>query len=445
MQSAARSLPRVLRFFDISVLASASMGPAYSLASTMGPMVAAAGSATPLALFFLGAIMLCIAIAFAMLSRVSPNAGSSYSWIRESYGTVAGAYAAWLLILSNFFATMATAVPAGFYTLALVAPAHEQDPRWSAVVGAVWILGSALLLYAGVRPTARVTLIALLVELAVLAASAVASFLLPPAPAVHARVPAVPVTLAGFVAAMTFAVWMVDGWEISASTSEEVNDDARASGRGGITGLVVTTAILGFCMIAYLRLGGVGGFVTHQSDALAYVGDRLGGATWRFAIVATVLVSSCSALWTTLLYLSRSVFAMGRDGVLPRAVGSLDSRDEPRWSLIAVAVLATICELVTGFSPSAADQLTLVLNGSSLFLGLLFAFTALACVRRFLADRSARVSGLVIPLAGAAALLAVLGSAVASEAPLLRWYAWGGVLLGLPFALWRGVRRPAAG
>lgn len=421
------------------------MGPAYSLASTMGPMVAAAGSATPLALFLLCAIMLCIAVAFAMLSRIAPNAGSSYSWIRESFGPLAGAYAAWLLILSNFFATMATAVPAGFYTLALLAPAHEQDPRWSAVVGAVWIAGSALLLYAGIRPTARVTLVALLVELGVLAASAVASFFLPPAPATHVHAPVVPVTLAGFVAAMTLAVWMLDGWEVSASASEEIKDDARASGRGGVTGLLVTTAVLGFCMIAYLRLGGIGGFVTHPSDALAYVGDRLGGNAWRFAIVATVLISSSSALWTTLLYLSRSVFAMGRDGVLPRAMGSLDARDEPRWSLLAVALLVTIFELVTGFSPSAADQLTLVLNGSALFLGLLFAFSALACARRFAADATARLKGVVIPLAGATALLAVLGSAVASEAPLLRWYAWGGLLLGLPFAAWRGLRKPAAG
>ena len=171
-----RRLPKVLRFFDISVLSSASMGPAYSLASTTGPMVALAGAAAPVALVGMTLIMLCIAIAYAMLSRVSPNAGSAYSWVRESFGSHAGAYAAWLLLLSNFFATLATAVPVGDYTLALVAPQHAQDPRWSAVIGAIWILGSALLLYAGVRPTTAVTLVALLIELAVLAASAIASF-----------------------------------------------------------------------------------------------------------------------------------------------------------------------------------------------------------------------------------------------------------------------------
>ncbi len=419
------------------------MGPAYSLASTAGPMVAAAGALALPALIALSAIMLCIAISYAMLSRVSPNAGSAYSWVREAFGSEAGAYAAWLLLLSNFFATMAVAVPAGIYTLALVAPAHVQDPRWAAAIGAIWIVGSAILLYAGIRPTARVTLVALLIELGVLAASAIASFIVPAAPQTH--VAAVPLTIGGFFGAMTLGVWMVDGWEVSASASEEVTGDARAAGRGGVTGLVVTVLIMVVCMAAYLRIGGIAGLVAHQTDALAYVGERLGGSLWRFAIVVTVLTSTLSALWTTVLYLSRSVFAMGRDGVLPRALGSLDRRNEPLWALFVVALLTTLCELVTGFSPSAADQLTLVLNGSSLFLGLLFAVSALACVRRFLHERGARLAGVVIPLLGAALLLAVLGLTVAGESPLLRAYALAGGLLGVGFALWRGGVRTIAG
>ncbi len=420
------------------------MGPAYSLASTAGPMVAAAGGFAVPALVALSAIMLCIAISYAMLSRVSPNAGSAYSWVREAFGSHAGAYAAWLLLLSNFFATMAVAVPAGIYTLALVAPAHVQDPRWAAAVGAVWIVGSAILLYTGIRPTARVTLVALLIELGVLAASAVASLLLPAAPAT-AHGSAVPLTLGGFFAAMTLGVWMVDGWEVSASASEEVDDDANAAGRGGVTGLLVTVIVMAVCMAAFMRLAGVSGMVAHQTDALAYVGDRLGGNVWRFAIVVTVLASTLSALWTTILYLSRSVFAMGRDGVLPRALGSLDQRNEPLWALFVVALLTTICELVTGFSPSAADQLTLVLNGSALFLGMLFAFSALACVQRFLRDRGARLAGVVVPLVGAVLLCAVLGLTVAAESLLLRLYALAGVLLGVAFALWRGRVRVAEG
>ena len=422
------------------------MGPAYSLASTMGPIVVAAGFGAPLALLALSAIMLCIAISFAYLSRVAPNAGSSYSWIRTAFGAHAGAYGAWLLLLSNFFATMAIAIPAGIYTLALVAPAHEQDPLWAAVVGAVWILASAALLYAGVRPTALVTLLALALEIGVLLIAALAAGLHAPVPApVTASSTPLPASfgIAGFITAMTLAVWMSDGWEVSASTSEEVNDASTASGRGGITGLVLTTVVLVVCMYAFEHLGSLQGFADNQADALAYVGSLLGGPWWRLAIVLTVLLSTLSTLWTTILYLTRSVYAMGRDGVLPRGLGSLDPRNEPLRAMAVVAVLVTLCELVTGFSKSAADQLTTVLNASSVFLGLLFVLSAAAAAKRFWGEPAGRLGGVLVPLIGALALLGVLVATIAVEDRRLAGYACVGVLLGIPFALWRGRARPA--
>ena len=410
------------------------MGPAYSLASTMGPMVAAAGALAPLSLASISAIMLCIAISFSQLSRVAPNAGSSYSWIRLAFGPYVGAYGGWLLLLSNFFATMATAIPAGIYTLDLLAPNHAQDPVWDAAVGALWIVASTVLLYVGVRPTAIVSLAALLLELVVLGASAIAALVVPHHVAVTGAAVndahALTFSFAGFLTAMTLGVWMSDGWEVSASASEEVSDDASASGRGGITGLLVTTAILLACMGAYLHLGTAGGFAANQADAMRYVADLLGGGVWRFVIVTTVLVSTSSTLWTTVLYLSRSVYAMGRDRTLPALLGRLDRRAEPLWALVAVGVLVTLCELATGFSPTAADALNDVLNASSVFLGLLFVFSAAAALKM-------RV-GTFAPLTGLITLAAVLAATIALEPFTLKLYAAAGIGLGLPFALWRG-------
>jgi amino acid transporter len=443
-------LPRVLRIFDISVLASASMGPAYSLASTMGPIVVAAGFASPLAVLVLSFVMLCISISFSYLSRVAPSAGSSYSWIRTAFGSWVGAYGAWLLLLSNFFATMAIAVPAGTYTLALVAPQLEQNTFYTAAVGAVWIVVSSILLYVGVRPTAWLTFLALAFEIGVLIASAIAAALHPPsAPVAHAQAGGGifrGVTFTGFATAMVLAVWMNDGWEVSASTSEEVDDSAGvadsdvASGRGGIVGLVISSVLLVGCMAAYLHLGTLQGFSDNSADALAYVGSLLGGPWWRLAIVVAVLLSTLTTLWTTILYLSRSVFAMGRDRVLPRWLGSLDHRDEPFWSLVVVAVLVTIFQLITGLFKTVNDQLTIVIDASALFLGLLFVLSALAAARRFWGEPAARLGGVWVPAAGALSLLFVLGVFVVIKPPVEQAYAWGGVALGIPFAFWRGWR-----
>lgn len=441
---AVRRLPRVLKFFDLSVLSSASMGPAYSLASTMGPMVAAAGAFAPLSLLCVSAIMLCIAIGFSQLTRVWPNAGSSYSWMRQAFGSRVGAYGAWLLLLSNFFATMATAVPAGIYTLDLLAPQHAQDPVWDAGIGALWIVASTVLLYVGIRPTALVTTLALALELGVLAASAIAATLMPhhaaPPQAVSSQdAHALTFSFFGFVSAMTLGVWMSDGWEVSASASEEVNDDARAAGRGGITGLLITTVILAAAMAAYLHLGSARGFSANQADAMRYVADLLGAGVWRPVIIATVLISTSSTLWTTILYLSRSVYAMGRDGVLPRGIGRLGMRSEPLAALAVVGIFVTLCELVTGFSPTAAQALNAVLDASSIFLGLLFIGSAAAAVRLFSRRREALWAGIVAPLVGFATLGAVIGATIAFGDRFMAYIAVGGVCLGVPFALWRGA------
>lgn len=447
---AQRHLPRVLKFFDISVLASASMAPAYSLASTMGPMVVAGGLYAPFSLLAVCAIMLCIAIAYAQLTRVAPNAGSAYSWIRMAFGSYAGAYGAWLLILSNVFATMATAVPAGIYTLDLLAPAHAQDPIWAAVVGSIWIAGSALLLYAGVRPTSIVTTAALSLEIGVIAVSAIVAALLPHGgpvrPAPVRDVNALAFSAGGFIYAMTLGVWMSDGWELSAATSEETDRDPNAAGRGGITGLLITAATLALAMFAFGHLGTATGFKANQDDAMYYIAQLLGSPVWRPIILTTVLVSTSSALWTTILYLSRSVYAMGRDRVLPHALGTLDRRNEPFWSLAATGLLVAALELLTGFSPSAADQLKLVLNGSSLFLGLLFAFSACAAVRLFWNHTAHRITGVIVPAFGALTLLGVLAATVLFEDSTSKMYAAMGILVGVPLALWRGwASQKAAG
>jgi len=433
----------------VTVLAGASMGPAYSLASTMGPMIAADGAKAPIALALLSAVMLCIAIAFSRLSRVRPNAGSSYAWIAQAFGPHAGAYAAWLLVLSNYFATMATALPAGIYTLELFSRSIATSPAADALVGTAWILVSAALLAFGLRPTALVTAAFFAVELLVLGASAVAAAFFPhvvPPPPPSAGQP-IPIAggIAGLISAMVLGIWMSDGWEVSASTSEETAGPRRTAGLGGIMGLLITTTILLIAMVAYLHAGPVAGFVEHQADSMAYIADRLGGGVWRWAIVATVLISTSAALWTTMLYLSRSVYAMGRDGVIAPAVGELDARSVPRNALVVLTAGVAAFTLLTGFFPSAAVALTFVITGSSVFLGALFIGSALAAVRSFLNEPSERWLGVVVPLIGAAGLLTIVGFSIAQADMTTRWIELGGLALGVPFALWRGTIVSPAG
>jgi amino acid transporter len=236
---------------------------------------------------------------------------------------------------------------------------------------------------------------------------------------------------------MVVGIWMIDGWEVSASTAEEAEGAPSAPGWGGLAGLVLTTAVLLAAIVAFTRIGSAAGFAAHEDDALAYIGDLLGGP-WRPVLAVTVLVSLAAALQTTLIYLTRSIYAMGRDGVLPRSLGRLDGRAEPAAAIVVISALSVIFALIAGLSPTAKGAFVVALQGTSWFLGLLFALTALAAVRFFAAQGTARWSGAVLPGTAAIALGLILAIGFVRDDTVARGFIASSAIIGLPLALWRG-------
>jgi len=428
---------RVLGLADLLVIAAAAIGPGFALATTMGPMVGAGGYAAPLALLVVTAIMACVAIGYARMGALHPNAGSSYTWIRFAFGPTLGAYGAWVLVVANVFAIVVTAIPAGTYTLDLIAPRYADSPSATAGVAALWTIAAGALLARGLKPTALVTMILVIAEFAVLAAVAVAALLAHAVPPAATTASAVGVT--GFVGAIVIGIWMIDGWEVSASTAEEATDVAVAPGLGGLGGLALTAGILVLCMTAFLRIGTPASFAAHSTDVMAYVGTLLGGGPWRTIIAVTVLVSLAASLQTTLVYLSRSIFAMGRDGFVPGVFGRLDARGVPIVAIVALTGLGVAFCLAGALMPSVKHAFDLVLSGASVFLGILFLLSAAASVRMFWTERGARwLTGVGLPGFASAVLAGILVVAVAESDPRTQWFIAASAALGLPLAIWRG-------
>ena len=437
-------LVRVLALRDLIVVAAAAMGPAFSLATTMAAMIAAAGRWTLLALAIVATLMAMIALGYQRLGERMRDAGSSYAWIRAAFGPEAGAYGAWVLLVANLFAVLATALPAGTYTLDLLAPSLAPSGLAVAFVACAWIVAAALLLWYGLRPTALLAFALLAAEVLVLAAAAGLSAAHPRPDAVAFA--ALPLQWGGLVVAMVVGVWMIDGWEVSASTAEEAQGAPSVPGWGGLAGLIVTGVVLLAATAAFARIGSAAGFAAHESDALAYVGDLLGGR-WRPVLTVTVLVSLAAALQTTLIYLTRSIYAMGRDGLLPRALGALDKRTEPAAAIAAIAALSVAFALLAGLSPTAKARSTSPCRGRRGF------WVALRDERAgggaLLRSRgTARWSGAVVPGTAAVALTLILAAGFVRDDTVTRGFIAASAIIGLPLALWRGRalrRAPAPG
>jgi len=369
------------------------MAPAYSIASTFGLMVAAAGSGAILSLVLLTVPIVFIAIAFHRLCEDQSDAGSTYAWSRVAFGYKAGAFAAWIVVLSYFFAAVAAVVPAGIYTLELLSsfgwvPASlaTQAPA-VAIAGSCWVLVASALLIGGMRPTARATGLFLLLEVGALMLFAVMALFHHPVAAAGAIQH--PITLGargltGFLAAMVLSIWVTDGWEVSTYASEENSGTSRQPGLGGLFGLLITVAIVIICMAAYSRVSDLASISSHAADTLAFVAVQLGGGWKTTLMVVTVLVSTAATLWTTQLGISRGIFSMARDRVFPRALSAVHpSFGTPHLSILAVNIGVMFVTLLTGFLPSANEALNQVVNASSIFLGMTFILTGLACIVHF--------------------------------------------------------------
>ncbi len=411
------------------------MGPAFSLATTMAAMIAAAGRLTWLALVLVTVLMAMIAAGYKRLGERMRDAGSTYAWIKAAFGPTTGAYGAWVLLLASVFGVLATALPAGTYTLDLVAPALAQNGLAVALTASAWVAATAVLLWYGLRPTAMLALALLAAEMIVLAGAAVAAAQQPHAGAVAFAT--TPIPPSGIVGAVFLGIWMIDGWEVSASTAEEAHGAPSAPGDGGLWGLVVTAVVLLLAIVAFARVGSAGGFAAHEDDALAYIGSLLGGA-WKPALTVTVLVSLAASLQTTLVYITRSVYAMGRDRMLPAPLGALDRRDEPAVSIVVISVLSVAFCLAAGAWPQARAAFDFVLKGTAWYLGALFVLSAAAAVRVFAAEGTAIWTGVVLPGAGAAVLTAILFSSLQTDDVQTRGFIAASAIIGLPLALWRG-------
>ena len=437
--SGAAHLRRVLTLRDLVVVAAASIGPAFSIATTMASMIAAAGRWTWLALTIVAVLMAMIAAGYKRLGERMRDAGSSYAWIRTAFGPEAGAYGAWVLLVASLFAVRVTALPAGSYTLDLVAPGLASSSVAVALVACAWIVVTAVVLWAGLRPTALLAFALVVAEVAVLAGAAAVA-------AGHPRPEAVafagaPLAWSGLVSAVVFGIWMIDGWEVCASTAEEAEGTRAVPGWGGLLGLGLTAVLMLAAIAAFSRIGSAAGFAAHENDALAYAGELLGGS-WRTLLSVTVLVSLAASLQATLVYLTRSIYAIGRDGLLPRALGELDRRAQPVRSIVLITLLSLAFTLPAGIS-TAKDAFEFALRGTSWFVGALFVLTAAAAVRIFAREPDSRWSGAVLPGAAAAILGAILLIALKADDPGTRGFIAASAIIGLPLALWRGrvVRR----
>lgn len=359
-----RRLHQSFHLWDLVPLSVSSVGPLFSVAATGGVMAAQAGWWTLPAIVLLAVPFIISSFVFRLLNQHFPHAGASYHWSARVIGRSVSRYQAWILILAYFFSIPPIAIPAGAYTLALVAPGYHAPAAVRMAVTLFWIVFAAIPLLLGGRPTAVITQVFFAVEILSLAGFGVFGLLSWHRLAVPIHFG--PPPIGGILVVAVVAATILDGWEIDSYAAEESQRPREHPGIGGIIGAV--GALVFYAILYPLMLGETPlHLLANSTDPLAVWSHRLiPGAPW--AMLVPILLSTAGGLWLTSFILSRALFAMGREQLIPSGFAKLNRHHVPHVAILASLGTAAVVVALQLFVTSLGTFFTLVLSGAGFFL-----------------------------------------------------------------------------
>ena len=361
-------------------------------------MAADLGPAAILAYGVCAIILLLVGLCFAEAgSRVSAS-GGTYAYIERAFGPYVGFLANAMLSFGSGVLASASVSNALVGTLGAAVPALGQGvPR--ALVLALLYGGLVLLQVRGVRGGVRFVegvTAAKLVPLLLLVG--VGLFHVNPQHLVWNGTP----TVGEISRAVLLLFFAFQGIENALTSSGEIVQPSRTVPRAiGLAILLVTVLYGGIQLVAQGILGPE--LSAHDRAPLADAAALAIGGWARALLLVGAAVSMFGWVGGDLLAQPRALFALGRDGLLPRAL----ARVHPVYRTPHIAI-ATYAALAFGFAVTGSFRtLALVASGAALLLYLL---ACAAAVR--LRQLDVRADGPPLDLPGGTAVAVLAGGAI---------------------------------
>lgn len=434
----------VLGTFDTVVMAVAGSAPAYSIAATTAVLVGAVGLASPAALLYCAIPMLGIALAFSRLGRIDVNAGASYSWVGRTLHPFLGFISGWALVISTTIFMVAGSLPAGSMTLALFDEELAESTALSTLVGACWFLIMLLVVLGGARLTVRAQIVMSGVELVILALFALLAVFHTDSAHVfdwswlgfgHFD------GMAGFASGALIAAFYYWGWDVTSNLSEETRNSRRTTGLAGLIGVGIVFLLFEVFTIAVNVILSSKQIQDNDANVLAVLGEEVWPGWGGKLLIVAVMLSTIATLETTLIQVTRSLFAMGRDRTLPSALGKVHQRWNTPWVAVAVVgVVALVMFIASNALGTVGDILSDAISAIGLQIAVYYGLAGLAAVvayrKMLLTSVGDFVLGGLWPLFGALFMFWIFVESLGELSGSAIAIGLGGIAIGLVPMLW---------
>ncbi|MGL4340388.1 MAG: APC family permease [Rhodoglobus sp.] len=419
-------------------------GPAYSLAASLGLIVASggvllAGVKTPGVMVLAFVPMYFIAVAYQELNKAEPDCGTTFTWASRAFGPVSGWLGGWAIIVANIILMSSLAHIAGAYSFTLLSylgiPGIAEladSVLWSTVAGLIWIVIMTWVSYRGIDVSVRLQCLLLSIELVVLLAFAIYALVRVYGGTAesYSLVPSLewfnPFTLdfgSVIAPAILTTIFLYWGWDTAVTLNEESDNQVTTPGRAAVIStmlLVLTYALIAVAAIAFAGVGtaGIGlGAENNATDIFAAIGPELfdnsvPGTIMLVLLTAAVLISTSASTQASILPAARTALSMAVHKAVPAQFARIHALFKtPTWSTVGMGIISAAFYLL--FTLISPRLLSALIGSIGLIVAFYYALTGFACVWYYRATLTSSVRNFVarglLPLLGGATLSAVFG------------------------------------
>ncbi|MDE1992445.1 MAG: APC family permease [Rhizobiaceae bacterium] len=432
---------RTLSSLDIFFLVVAAAAP---LAAIVGNgalgVLLGNGVGMPSSYLIAGFVLILFAIGFVRMSPHVKHGGAFYAYVRHGLGRHAGGAAAFIAIIVYGMMVIGSAAGFGFFANLFFAENLGIDVSWT-----VWAALSLVIVgfvgYREITLGARMLSIMLTLEVLILTVLAIAVF----RPGSGAAVTMTSFSLSGIFSGslgigLMFAFVSFLGFESAAIYTEEAREGHVTVSRALVAAVLFIAVFYAIAMWSVVVAFGDDKIVAAASENPGTLVFRaFAQYTTPAFIVAVEFLMMTSALAATIALhnaASRYLFALGREGMLPRVCGSLHPKlQSPHVASLIVTVFTAV--IVALFAVGGADPLMTVLSSTfglaALGIILLQAATSLS-VAIFTWQTRHQTHGLFLNML--VAVLATAGLAAAAVLVIENYATLTGSLGLLDYAPW---------
>src|SRR6266513_2538816 len=232
-----------LGLVSTTIIATASVAPAYSIAATLVFVVGFAGLQSPAVAVLAFVPMLFCSIGYSELNKADPDCGTTFTWATRAFGPRTGWAGGWGIIAADVLVMASLAQVAGQYGFLLFnAKGIGSDPTsgWVLLVGVLWIVVMTYICYRGIEVSANFQKVLLGIELVMLAVLSITALVkvangsAPPGhltPSLSWLNPFHVSSFSAFTAGIILMVFIYWGWDTAVSVNEETKDKNKTPGR----------------------------------------------------------------------------------------------------------------------------------------------------------------------------------------------------------------------